>query len=166
MTIDIRNRPNVVPWPPLIYFAVAAAAVTLGMLIPWRVLSADLAMLPGLGLIAGGVLLDFWAMAVMMLARTNILPHRPAGQLVTWGPFAWTRNPIYLGNTLGLVGIGVAFSGWFIVGALVAAVLVDRLAIRREEAHLSALFGDNWSAYARRVPRWLAIPRTSSSAGS
>lgn len=165
MTIDIRTRPNVVPWPPLIYFAVAAAALALGMLIPWRALPADFAMLPGMGLIAGGVLLDFWAMAVMMFARTNILPHRPAGQLVTWGPFAWTRNPIYLGNTLGLLGLGVAFSGWFIVGALVAAVLVDRLAIRREEAHLSALFGDGWGAYAHRVPRWLAIPRTCSSAG-
>jgi protein-S-isoprenylcysteine O-methyltransferase Ste14 len=42
-----------------------------------------------------------------------------------------------------------------IVFGLLAAVLVDRLAIRREEAHLISRFGSAWTDNAERTPRWL-----------
>jgi len=42
---------------------------------------------------------------------------------------------------------------------LIAAVLVDRLAIRREERHLAARFGPAFADYARRVPRWIGRRR-------
>jgi protein-S-isoprenylcysteine O-methyltransferase Ste14 len=75
---------------------------------------------------------------------------------VTWGPFRFSRNPIYLGNTLLLIGIGIAGGNyWFVLGALVSALLVDRLAIRREEQHLAARFGEAWTNYAQSTPRWL-----------
>ena len=69
-----------------------------------------------------------------------------------------TRNPIYLGNVLLLVGAALAFGNpWFLVmtPAVVSAVTV--LAIRREEAHLAALFGSAWLGYARQVPRWFRL---------
>ncbi|MDX1717154.1 MAG: methyltransferase, partial [Anderseniella sp.] len=43
-------------------------------------------------------------MWTMFSARTNILPHRAADRLVTHGPFALTRNPIYVGNTIAMLG--------------------------------------------------------------
>ena len=79
--------------------------------------------------------------------RANILPHRAATTLVTSGPFALSRNPIYLGNTLLLAGAGVMFGNvWFLLGAIGSAWLVTVLAIRREEAHLEARFGEAWRA--------------------
>ena len=106
------------------------------------------------------VLLKVAAMLAMRRARTNILPHRGADRLVTDGAFALTRNPIYVGNTLLLAGVGVAIpSAWMVAGALLAALLVDRLAIRREERHLSARFGEAYADYAARVPRWIGIRR-------
>lgn len=78
---------------------------------------------------------------------------RPVGDL---GPFRFSRNPIYLANTLLLIGIGLAAgNGWFVPLALLMAVLVDRLAIRREERHLAIRFGNAWIDYAAATPRWL-----------
>jgi protein-S-isoprenylcysteine O-methyltransferase Ste14 len=108
----------------------------------------------GLALLLAGLGLDIAAMAVMARSRANILPHRAATALVTTGPFAWSRNPIYLGNTVALCGAGLAFANpWFLVTALASAVAVNRLATLREEAHLSRRFGAEWDAYRRRAAR-------------
>ena len=109
------------------------------------------------GLVVGmGVALDLWAILTMRRAHTNILPHRAADHLVTWGPFAFTRNPIYVGNTLSMLGAGFCFENlWFVLFGLVGGFAVDRLAICREELHLAKLFGDRWTEYTSRVPRWL-----------
>lgn len=109
--------------------------------------------------IAIGLGLDLWAMATMMRTRTNILPNRAAGRLVTQGPFAISRNPIYLGNTMLMFGIGLAFNVlWLLPLGICAAALVERLAIRREEAHLALMFGPEWVAYATTTARWLKWP--------
>lgn len=148
--------PNRVPWPPILFGAAAIAAVGMGYLLPgpeW--LRAPIwAGLGWLTLLAG-LALDIAAMAVMSRRRANILPHRAATALVTTGPFAWSRNPIYLGNTIAMTGAAIAFANpWFLPAAMLAAVAVTQLAIRREEAHLATLFGAAWDAYSQRTARW------------
>lgn len=159
-TSDRSATPNTVPWPPIILTGAVAAAIALGRLYPvsgfvptgWAAWGlGGVAILAGLGF-------DLAAMVAMHRGRANILPHRPATALVTTGPFALSRNPIYLGNSLLLAGVGVAFgNAWFLLAAVVAARLVTLLAIRREEAHLAARFGAAWTAYAARTPRWLRL---------
>lgn len=154
------QAPNRWPWPPLIMGgAVLVAFVAARLWTP--------PLFPG-AFAAGGLLvalalgLDLWAMLEMRRRRANILPHRAATALVSTGPFAWSRNPIYLANALLLLGLGGLFdNAWFFVVAPVAAFATDRLAIRREERHLAALFGAAWSDYAGRVPRWLGRRMTS-----
>ena len=98
-------------------------------------------------------------MATMHRAHTNILPHRAGGHLGTAGVFAISRNPIYLGNTLLLIGLALALGRpWLLVTAVISVLLVDRLAIRREEQHLTARFGDAFTTYKKRVPRWFGFP--------
>lgn len=149
--------PNRLPWPPMIYGAAVLAGIALGWALPveawpgggtWRAL--------GWALLLGGLALDVAAMVTMTRHRANILPHRAATALVTTGPFAWSRNPIYLGNTVALSGAGLAFANpWLIAAALLAAAATGHLAIRREEAHLAQLFGEEWQAYCQRTRRWL-----------
>ena len=83
-------------------------------------------------------------------------PHRAATALVTEFPFSISRNPIYVGNTMMLMGAGFLFANsWFFIAAGVSAIAVTELAIKREEAHLEAMFGDRWRRYAASTPRWL-----------
>ncbi len=152
----MNDRPNAIPWPPIIFAAAAITAFALGRVAPIGIPATGFVKALGWGLIALGIGLDVWAMQTMRRASANILPHRAATALVSSGPFALSRNPIYLGNTVAVAGAAGAFDNpWFAVAALLAAVLVQRLAIRREEAHLAAMFGSAWQDYARRVPRWL-----------
>jgi protein-S-isoprenylcysteine O-methyltransferase Ste14 len=158
VTVD---RPNTVPWPPILFGAAALVAWAAGRLVPLPWPEAALLGHAGWVMIATGITIDLWAMVVMARRRANILPHRAATALVTDGPFAWSRNPIYLGNTLLLSGCGLAFgNAWLLVGAAVAAIAVTVLAIRREEAHLASRFGDAWMAYAARTRRWFGRSRT------
>lgn len=150
------SAPNRVPWPPMIYIAATIVAVAANHIWPLR-LEMDLAVLRLLGavLLAAGLGLDVWAMVTMSRRRANILPHRAATALVTTGPFAWSRNPIYLGNTIALLGAGSVFANpWFLPAAVIAAFAVLRLAILREEVHLAMQFGVAWDRYCGRTARW------------
>ena len=157
---DRAARPNRWPWPPIIVCLTAVAALALNHLAPSHGLFPPWGGTPAVGgaIAAIGLGLDLWAMRTMQRLRANILPHRAATALVTTGPFALSRNPIYLANSLLLAGAGLAFTNlWLLLAALAQAWLVSRLAIRREEVHLAIRFGDAWMAYAANVPRWLRL---------
>jgi protein-S-isoprenylcysteine O-methyltransferase Ste14 len=114
--------------------------------------------LAGIGLCLGcaAIVLDIATFALFRKHRTTILPHRGATNLITEGPFAKSRNPIYVGNTLLVSGAGLLFGiAWLIPAAFIAAFAVQKLAIEREERHLESKFGDAWRAYAAKTPRWL-----------
>lgn len=161
MKDDILQSPNRVPWPPILLLAAVLAAWALQALWPVTVPLAwagGWLRFTGVAIAMAGVALDLAAMFAMRQARTNVLPHRAADHLVTSGVFAYSRNPIYLGNTLLLAGLALALAWpWLLATALVAAMLVDHLAIRREERHLSARFGEAFAQYAGRVPRWFGF---------
>ena len=84
-------------------------------------------------------------------------------QLSTGGPYAYTRNPLYLGTLIVAVGLVIASCNW-ILAALFATVFlfVYLPVIQLEEQHLHALFPD-YAAYAHHVPvllpRWTPGPQ-------
>jgi protein-S-isoprenylcysteine O-methyltransferase Ste14 len=158
---DPHRIPNRIPWPPLIVLAAASAAFVLTAVLPVHAawLRWPLPRLAGGIILASGLCLDLAAVATMAWRGANVLPHRAATVLVTSGPFRFSRNPIYLGNTLVLAGFGLAYAApWFLPAAAAQAWLVTRVAVLREEAHLEARFGAAWTDYARRTPRWLRLP--------
>jgi Phospholipid methyltransferase len=79
-------------------------------------------------------------------------------ELVTTGPYAYTRNPLYLGSMLIAFGFAVAAHSWWV--ALAAAVLFALIyvpTIRSEEEYLRTRFS-NFDAYVARVPRLMPRP--------
>jgi protein-S-isoprenylcysteine O-methyltransferase Ste14 len=93
---------------------------------------------------------------MMLRAKTTLNPAGPASTLVTGGPFRFTRNPIYLGDTLMYLGLALLFGrrGPLLLLPGVLAAL-DRGVIRREERYLERRFGRQYRAYRARVRRWL-----------
>ncbi len=159
--MDTTNRPNRIPWPPIIYIAAAVAGIALHWLypLPWpgggaRVILAVI----GLCALCTGVALEIVTVLTFRRHRTTILPNKGATALITDGPFARSRNPIYTGNTMLLIGAGLLFGIlWLLAAALIAAVFTQKLAIEREERHLESRFGQAWKTYAARTPRWLIL---------
>ncbi|MGN6550739.1 MAG: methyltransferase family protein [Pararhizobium sp.] len=152
-----RPRPNAVPWPPLIMAAAIALAWGAAHLQPLRLIFLPLTWSVAIGavLFVAGAALDLWAMRTLHAGGTAILPNRRARHLVTTGPYAYGRNPIYLGNALVIFGIGFMLGSlWFAIAGIAATLATDRLAVRREERHLLALFGADYEVYCRRTRRW------------
>ena len=89
---------------------------------------------------------------------TTVEPFHPehATALVTGGPNALTRNPMYTGLA-GLLTAHALVRGGVLPALPVAAfvAVIDRTQIRSEEAALRELFGQDYDAYCTRVPRWL-----------
>lgn len=151
--------PSRLPWPPVIYLLATLAAVALHLVLPLPWFASPFAdILVAFGLIVGGTGAAFVVAAVraMRAAGTTVLPHKASARLVTAGVFALSRNPIYLGNTLILFGIGLGFGvAWFLSFALLAGFAIQAMAIRPEERHLDARFGKAFRDYRRRVRCWL-----------
>ena len=91
-------------------------------------------------------------------AGTTVNPMEPsqASGLVTDGPNAVTRNPMYVGMAGALTAHALLRGGWATVLPVAAFVgVVDRLQIVPEEAAMRDLFGKDYDAYCGRVRRWL-----------
>jgi protein-S-isoprenylcysteine O-methyltransferase Ste14 len=152
------DRPSAIPWPPLLLIAAIGGSVALGrwLPLPWPGQGDTVATAIGLGLGCIGLLLMAWSFWEFQKAKANILPHKAATTLITTGPFARFRNPIYLADTLILLGLAeISRNIWFAVGALLFVILVTLLAIIPEERHLARKFGAEYEAYKARSRRWI-----------
>jgi protein-S-isoprenylcysteine O-methyltransferase Ste14 len=90
-------------------------------------------------------------------ARTTFNPLRPesATALVTSGVFAWTRNPMYLGLALLLLGWAIRLGTLSsFAGALLFPPLIRHVQIRSEEQALRRRFGSDYDRYCQGVRRW------------
>lgn len=91
-------------------------------------------------------------------AKTTVNPLRPekASALVTTGIYARTRNPMYVGMTLVLVGVAAWLWWWpALLAPVVYVAYITHFQIRPEERALQRKFGAEFDAYTRRVRRWL-----------
>ena len=105
---------------------------------------------------AAGVALIAIALGLFARSKTRPEPWQPASSLVDRGLYRFTRNPMYLGMGLLVLGVALAFSS--LAGALLALAalaIIDRAVVTREEAYLTRRFGADYIAYAKRVRRWL-----------
>jgi len=106
----------------------------------------------------GGGAITFTGGATLRAARTTLLPTSPqkTTSLVTTGIFRWTRNPMYLGLTVALIGWAAFLSAaWSLLGPVLFVLYVNRFQIRPEERVLTDLFRAEYTNYAQRVRRWL-----------
>ena len=110
----------------------------------------------GFALIVIGFLLAVVAFLEFRKADTTLDPHGSVSALVTSGVYQFSRNPIYFGFLL--MVIGFPLNGGLYSGVLVApffVVTMNSLVIEKEEAYLEEKFGDAYTGYKRRVRRWL-----------
>jgi len=79
----------------------------------------------------------------------------PPERLVETGVYAWTRNPMYLGHIIYMIGVALTFQSLFAAAIALARTVWFHFRVRRDERGLTARFGEPYIAYTRRVKRWL-----------
>jgi protein-S-isoprenylcysteine O-methyltransferase Ste14 len=122
----------------------------LGTLIPspWNLL--------GLVPLVCGIAVNLAADRAFHEAGTTVKPFEVSAVLVTGGAYRISRNPMYLGFALILIGVALLLgtpAPWAVVPAFV--LLVDRIYIAVEERMLEARFGAEWHTYQTAVRRWI-----------
>ena len=158
MSQPLDDAPSRIPWPPMLYVAAVALAIIADQMVPSVWFGSPLSdILFAAGWLIGlaGLSINIAALRRLRLAKTTVMPTRSATQLVTDGPFSFSRNPIYLGGTLIVIAIGlIVGNAWFLLFALLAAFATQKLTIEPEERHLAQHFGKRYRDYQKKVRRW------------
>jgi len=151
-----RDNPGVVAPPPLIFAAALGAGLLFNRRRPMPFLPRPLPRLLGWPLVAAGISLALWGLREMRRAGTNVDPYRPTTAIVEGGPYAYTRNPLYVAMALVYAGLS-ARANALPAASLLPVVLhiVDRGVVRREERYLEGKFGEEYGRYKGRVRRWI-----------
>jgi protein-S-isoprenylcysteine O-methyltransferase Ste14 len=142
--------------PPTLVLLLLLVTVPLGLVAPvlgplawgWRLF--------GVAPLLGGLLLTQRSNALFLRSGAEIGTFDDPTLLVTSGPFAHTRNPMYMGFSIFLVGAALtvgSLTAWLAPTAFVVAA--DRWYIPFEEQRMLAVFGTGYTEYQSQVPRWL-----------
>ena len=116
--------------------------------LPWNLLG----FLP----LACGIWIASVAERAFLAARTTLNPDGKPSTLVMNGPFRISRNPMYLGFLLVLIGVAVLLGNALqLLVALAFLVWMERGFILKEEHALESEFGQAWLEYRARVRRWI-----------
>ena len=143
-------------WPPV----AVGAPLVLGILVsswvgdPWDASSVTAAL--GWLLVAAFAVWNGWALLMIARHRTALLPGGATTTLIDRGPFAWSRNPLYVGLLVGSAGVALlAASLWALAALPLEWALLRWGAVVPEERYLTAKFGPTYTEYTGRVRRWI-----------
>lgn len=109
----------------------------------------------GAVLFAVGAVVAGWGLLLFRKAKTTTVPGKLSGKLLTWGPYRFTRNPMYVGLVLAYLGeAGLLKQIWPVVLLPFTVAYLNWTVIPVEEAKLDEAFHDEFRQYHLRVRRW------------
>ena len=144
-----------VPW---VFVLGYLAGFGLQVLVPVRVKpeTARLLYWPGMALLLVGGAAAVWCLSIFRRRHTTTVPFVRSTELVTSGPYRFSRNPMYVSLTLMYLGeAAVLAQAWPLATLILVVVYVNGVVIPYEESRLRAAFGADYEAYGRQVRRWL-----------
>ena len=142
--------------PPLIYVAGFVLGLALERFLPVLVLPKIPSRVAAVLCIAVGVTIAVWSVGLFHRERTSFVPIKPTTTLVIYGPYRFTRNPMYLGLVCVYLGIALWFGiFWALILLPAVMALIQRYVIIREEQYLERKFGGAYLKYKADVRRWI-----------
>ena len=116
---------------------------------------------PSLGAVGGivlgiGAAIAGWGLVTFWKAKTTTVPGEISSQMVTWGPYRFTRNPMYVGLTIAYLGEALLLRQiWPVILMPLVLAYVHWIVIPLEESKLQEAFGELYAQYRARVRRWM-----------
>ena len=152
-----EDRPKVWFHPPALLFTAIVAGYAVRLFAGgWLPIPQALGEGLGVLLICASMFIMIGAVRLFGETGEELQPASPSHQLIQQGPFARSRNPIYLAFMLFGVGLGFAtLNLWMIVTTLIVGLFINFLIIKPEERYLEDRFGNEYLEYKKRVRRWI-----------
>jgi protein-S-isoprenylcysteine O-methyltransferase Ste14 len=142
--------------PPTYFLLTVLAMVGLHFVWPVHRYLSFPTTLVGLLPLLVGIVLNVLADREFGRHGTTVKPFEQSSSLVTAFPFSLSRNPMYLGVTLMLLGVALLLGTVVTLSLVVVfAVFIDVRFVRMEERSLAEQFGQEWERYRTQVRRWL-----------
>ena len=123
----------------------------------WYAQPTVISMVVGFAVVFIGEMVRFWGVSIVG-AETRTTGTVGGTFLITSGPFAYVRNPLYAGNMLLYAGVGImsmALFPWMLLAAILWFYIQYYLIVTREEEYLAVAFGEEFAAYCRNVRRFM-----------
>jgi len=154
--IEDKDHASVKIHPPVLLLVHVLAAFLSNWLMPFPFSLTKVLEWTGYIFVIAGLGFAFSAVNRFAKKHTTLDPHGSVSEIVTSGPYRFSRNPIYLGFLCTLVGLPLALGNyWGIILSPVFVVSMYQLVIKHEEAYLEEKFKDVYTSYKSRVRRWL-----------
>jgi len=107
-------------------------------------------------LFAIGTAIAGWSLFIFRQGRTTTVPGKKSSMLVTWGPYRFSRNPMYIALTVAYLGeCGILKQLWPLALLPFTVAYLNWIVIPVEEARLTEVFGEHYEQYRARVRRWI-----------
>ena len=145
-----------VPW---VFVLAYLAGVGLQVLLPTGAPRPAVALavrVAGIVLLVAGAALATWCLSIFRRQRTTTVPFGTSSRLVTWGPYRFSRNPMYASLSMIYLGeAGILFQGWPLVTLPAVIAYLNWIVVPYEELRLREIFGADYESYRARVGRWI-----------
>lgn len=142
-----------ITYPPVILLCGLIAQVVLYFTFPVLV---NLSILFGILILIIGISLVYISLRKLSKMKTTFIPDGKPEKLVKDGPFRFSRNPIYLGMLLILVGVSISLQSFSsLMISIVFGLIINFTWIKHEEKKLEDIFDSEWEEYSKKTRRWL-----------
>jgi protein-S-isoprenylcysteine O-methyltransferase Ste14 len=145
-----------VPWVFILGYLLGGGLQSVRRIHPAVHVSPHVTLAIGATIFLIGAAIAAWGWTTFLKARTTTVPGEASARLVTWGPYRFTRNPMYVGLTVAYVGEAVILRQiWPLVFLPLVVAYVNWVVIPVEQAKLTEVFGEHYTRYRAQVRRWL-----------
>jgi protein-S-isoprenylcysteine O-methyltransferase Ste14 len=142
--------------PPILALGFIILGYVLGKFLPIFPALVTTLKMTGYPIALIGFLIGMAGFLEIRRAKTTLDPHGTVTTVVRSGIYRFTRNPMYLGFVMMVIGIPLAYlSFWGVILAPFFVLSMNRLVIEKEEAYLEKKFGETYTSFKSGVKRWL-----------
>jgi protein-S-isoprenylcysteine O-methyltransferase Ste14 len=144
-----------VPWVFILSYLLGVALESVRPS-PVSQMTAMMSTVSGGVLFVVGAVIAGWSLLIFSKAGTTTVPGQLSVKLVTWGPYRFTRNPMYLGLTFAYLGeASLLKQVWPVLLLPFTLAYLNWTVIPVEETKLGDAFKDEYAEYRQRVRRWI-----------
>lgn len=142
--------------PPYYFFSGILLEITLHLLVPMYKYNISPYHWIGLPIIVIGISMNLIAKETVLKSKTTVIPFQKPSLLIKHGIFLCSRNPMYLGMLIVLLGESILLSSLSpLIAPILFVIIITIKFIKPEERILENVFNDDYKNYKNKIKRWI-----------